>query len=260
MKTPDQQFVDELELFRKEAEAAIQFFYSSFAVQEVAAKNKAVHELLNRAPVFWNTSVAALQQAAFMALGRIFDQRSPHNVDRLVRLGLDNLEIFSKSALGKRKQGTSPNPPEWIDNILRAVYEPTPADFRRFRKHIDRWRGIYRKNYRDIRHKFLAHREVSGQEEVEALFIKGNVKELQRLCVSLAMLHDALWYLFFNGHRPVLRRQRRSVDLMRDKPLPQGWVKPVQERVVGEVEWFLLEATKHQHTPGPARMKEEEGD
>src|SRR5208282_2601524 len=138
MKSQDLMFVHELEVFRKEAEASIQFLYAFFAVHAVAADHESVHKLLNQAPLFWNTSLGALQTAAFVALGRVFDQTSRHNVDVLIRKAQQHPEIFSKTALARRKQGTNPTPPEWLDNFLSNVYEPTPQDFRRLRAHVDR--------------------------------------------------------------------------------------------------------------------------
>ncbi len=244
MKNQDMVFEHELEVFRKEAEAAIQFLYAYLAVHAVAADHKSVYQLLNQAALFWNTSLGALQTAAFMALGRVFDQKSPHNLDVLIRMAQNHLEIFSKTALRHRKQGTNPAPPEWLDDYLRDVYEPTSEDFRRLRAHIHRWRKIYESNYRDIRHKLLAHKEVSEQAQADALFEKTNVKELQRMSVFLGSFHDAMWQLFYNGRKPVLRPRRYSLDRMRDNPLPPGWIKTVQEHIVHEVQQFLVAASR----------------
>ena len=90
MTMHDAQFERELEVFRTEAETGIQFFYAYLTVHAVAAKNEAVYRLLNKAPLFWNTSLGALQTAAFIALGRVFDQNSTHNLDRLLRVAQDN--------------------------------------------------------------------------------------------------------------------------------------------------------------------------
>lgn len=244
MKSQDIIFEHELETFRKEAEAGIQFLYAYLAVHTVAADHKSVYQLLNQAPLFWNTSLDALQTAAFIALGRVFDQRSAHNLDALIGMAQTHIEIFSKTALGRRRQGTNPAPPEWLDDFLRDAYEPTPEDFRRLRAHIRRWRKIYDSNYRDIRRKLFAHKEVSEQAQIDALVEKTNVKELQRMSVFLGSFHDSLWQLFYNGRKPVLRPRRYSIDRMRDKPLPRGWIKTVQERIVHEVQQFLMAASK----------------
>jgi len=55
MPTLDEHFERELEIFRTEAEACAQFLFAFLAVHDVAYRKKAVHKLLNRAPLFWNT-------------------------------------------------------------------------------------------------------------------------------------------------------------------------------------------------------------
>jgi len=143
-----------------------------------------------------------------MVLGRIFDQGSPHNIDRVLGIAQRNPEIFSRAALGARRQGRSDTPPEWLDEYIRGVYEPTPQDFRRLRAYVHKRRKIYEANYRDLRHKVFAHKAMTDQAAVSALFAKTNIRELQRLFAFLNSLYDALWQLYFNGNRPVLRPRR----------------------------------------------------
>ncbi len=52
MTSPEAQFERELEVFRTEAEAAMQFFYAYLTVHAVAADHKPVYRLLNTAPLF----------------------------------------------------------------------------------------------------------------------------------------------------------------------------------------------------------------
>src|SRR5690349_5929859 len=93
-------FERELEIFRTEAESAAQFLYSYLSIHETAARHTSVHQLLNTAALFWNTNLAGLQLSAFIVLGRIFDQSSKHNIDRVLKLAQDNIDIFSKIELG----------------------------------------------------------------------------------------------------------------------------------------------------------------
>jgi hypothetical protein len=241
MTTPAERFERELEIFRTEAEAGTQFFYADLAVHAVAADRKAVYELLNQTPLFWNTCLGALQTATFIALGRIFDQGSDHNIDKLLRIAQDNPEIFSKAALGRRRQGKEAEKPEWLDEFLRNAFEPTPKDFRRIRAYIRKRRKIYENNYRELRHKVYAHKAASDAESA-ALFAKTNVRELQRVFAFLCSLHEALWQLFFNGRRPVLRPRRYSIKRIRALPPPSKWHQAVQEKITHEAEQFLTSA------------------
>lgn len=233
------QFADELEVFRKDAEQAIQFFYANLAVNAAAARDKRILQLLNRAPLFWNTALGALQTSSFIALGRIFDQKSTHNIDRLLGIAQQNPGIFSKAALAGRKRRDSENADEWLDEFLRDVYLPTPDDFRRLRKYVARRRKTYESNYRDLRHKVFAHNVCSDTKEVEALFAKTNVRELQQLLTFLSRLREALWHLFHNGSKPNLRPVRYSVKRMRKLSSPRHGGGAVQERLTHEIEeWF----------------------
>jgi hypothetical protein len=233
-------FDRELEIFRRETSAATQFLYAHVAINATMAENEAVADKLNEASLFWMTNLGALQLSVFVVLGRIFDQdkKSKHNVDRLLRLAQENADIFTKPALARRKQKVSSNAHQWLPAYLRDVYGPRPDDFRRLRAHVRKWRAIYEANYRPIRHQVFAHRSVSDEEATAALFAKTNIREMERLITSLASLYEALWELFYNGRKPVLRPQRYSVKRMTRRPSARG-PRHVQERITQEARAFL---------------------
>jgi len=239
MNQPEDIFANELEVFRTEAESAIQFFYSFLSIHAVAGEHKKVHRLLNTAPLFWNTTLGALQTSTFIALARVFDQKSKHSVDRLIKIAQLNMDIFSKESLAVRKRRGSVNADEWIDEYLRDVYVPNAEDFRRLRRHIAKRRKIYESSYRDIRHKIFAHKEVSKKEEMHALFGKTNNREMQKLLIFLRRLHEALWQLYHNGRKPILQPARYSVKRIREEPSPQHRGQGLQERLTHEIEAFL---------------------
>ena len=233
----ERELEEELDLLRREAEGAAQFLYQYLAIHDIGRSPK-VHRALNRNPLFWNTSLGTLQTAVFIAIGRIFDQGSPHNVDPLLRLAQKNVGLFSRARLAMRKQGSATSPPSWLSEYVRDAYVPNGDDFRRLRKHVKKQRNVYEANYRDIRSKFFAHREVVDPSH---LFSKTNVRELQRLVVFMIRLHDALWNLLHNGRRPTLRSARHSLRRMRDVPSPAGREGGVQERMIYEVERVMKE-------------------
>jgi AbiU2 len=229
-----------LEVFRTEAETAAQFYLD---VHACAGAENRVYRLLNTAPLFWNTILGGLQTAAFVVLGRIFDQDSPHNLGRLLRLAQDHPKIFSKDALARRKQGAEKTPPDWLDSYLKHVYVPKPADFRRLRGYVRKHRKIYLEKYQPLRHQVFAHKGLSDAADVSALFAKTNIREMQRMLVFLMSLYDALWGLFVNGQRPVLRPQRYSVKRMRERTAKNPRGGSVLERLVREAERFLKSAS-----------------
>ena len=248
MNQPEDIFANELEIFRTEAESAIQFFYSFLSIHAVAGEHKKVHLLLNTAPLFWNTTLGALQTSTFIALGRVFDQNSKHNIDRLIKIAQSNMDIFSKESLAGRKRRGSNNADEWLDEYLRDVYVPNADDFRRLRRHIAKRRKIYESNYRNIRHEIFAHKVISEKGEMQALFGKTNIRELQKLLIFLRRLHEALWQLFHNGRKPTLQPARYSVKSIRQQPSPQHRGQGLQERLTHEIEAFLT-ATANRSQP-----------
>ena len=171
----------------------------------------------------------------------MFDHNSPHNVSKLIQLGQNNLQIFSKDALSKRKQGNDTARPEWLDAYLSSAYVPTIDDFRHLRRHVLKWRRIYEANYKEIRDKWFAHKEVAGDVGARVLWgqSQGTNRELQRMFAFLNSLHDALWELHVNGRKPVLRKRRYSVAQMIKLPSPVHRGGPVQEQITREVESFL---------------------
>ncbi|HRL74274.1 MAG TPA: hypothetical protein PK440_08425 [Candidatus Accumulibacter phosphatis] len=257
MPSPSADFESQLELFRTEAQSALQFFFAWDAIHAVAAKDKAVFRLLNEAPLFWNTALGALQGSALVALGRVFDpDPDNHSVTRLLALAHANLDIFCKDALAARKRKLSANADEWLPEYLATVYVPSREDFRTLKRHVAIRRKLYEEKYRPLRHKVFAHRGVTTREQVGELFAKTNLKELRQLLVFLGRLYSALWNLYFNGHKPRLRPARYSVQRMLEQPSPNAQHANLQERLVHEAQDFLSRHSKDAqptHTPDSQR-------
>jgi hypothetical protein len=163
-------------------------------------------------------------------------------------LAQEHPHIFSKPAVARRKQGTDPTAPDWLDSYMKRVYVPRPADFRRLRGYVSRQRKIYLEKYQPLRHKLFAHKGVSDPADVSALFAKTNIREMQRMLIFLMSLEGALWGLFVNGHRPILRPQRYSLQRMRERAANNARGGALLERLVQEAESFLRAASI-----GPAR-------
>jgi len=104
MKEREDAFSHELEVFRTEAQSAIQFFYAYLSINAALADNEKALRIVNETPLFWRTNAGALQTSYFIVLGRVFDQSSSHNIDRLLQAAQDNADIFSKEALEARKE------------------------------------------------------------------------------------------------------------------------------------------------------------
>ena len=168
----------------------------------------------------WMTVSGALQTAALIAIGRIFDQGSPHNLDRLLRLAETNRVMFSKAALEKRKQGSAPERPVWLDQYLEDIPEPSIQYFRGLRAKTKHFRWIYESTYRDLRHKVYAHRAALDQAEVDRIVAKTNIMEFERLFLFLLSTYESLWQLYMNGSGSRGRRLRHSVKPTRRLRVP----------------------------------------
>jgi hypothetical protein len=204
-------FSGELEIFRREANQAAQFLYAWLTLNALAGEHCKVLDRLNDAPLFWNTTIFSLQKSAIVALGRIFQKNTPHNVARLLTLAED-VNIFSKEALAQRKQGNSPTRPEWINHYVADKYEPTPADIRGLKKQVEVWRGVYEARYKPLRDKGYAHREYPTNTDAwQDLIARTEVDELERMCTFLVALHDAFEELYLNGRKPVVEQREHSV-------------------------------------------------
>jgi len=209
------EFEIELEIFRKEEESAQQFFFSYLSVRLLAARNTKVLSTMNENPLFWITAHYSMLVAAFVALGRIFDQGSKHNLDSLMGLVSRNMSIFSLEALRARKEA-SISAAEAAQYII-GKHALTSDDVKRLRKQIDIRRGIYEHRYRDIRHKVFAHKATADVTEIEAMYAKTNIEEMKSLFGFLQALYDALWEAFHNGRKPDVTPYQFDLS----KPLPR---------------------------------------
>jgi hypothetical protein len=154
-----------------------------------------------------------------------------------MRIARDNPGIFSRQALAARR-------PEVGNAYLQHVHVPTRADFLRLQAHVGRNRKIYRARYGDLRNKLFAHKERMDQASINSLLAQTNIRELQRITVFLLSLESALWHLFTNGHKPILRPSHFSIASMRKHLRANGRDRSSQELVVHEIERFLSHASR----------------
>jgi AbiU2 len=233
---PETEFQRELEVFGNEVEEAVQCFYAEQTIHNVAREDQNVYHALNRNAPFWNLACRALQANTIIVLGRIFDRDArAHTLNRLLQLATENPDIFSKTALEKRKL---PHAGKHTVEFMHTAYIPKRSDFRRLQRYADKQRAIYRGHYLDLRNKFFAHRE---RVDLTAAFANANIRRLGRLLVFLDQLQSALWQLFMNGRKPVLRSARHSGQRILRSPLPKSLHKSqdAQEWITGETEQFL---------------------
>ncbi|MCX7009021.1 MAG: hypothetical protein NTY53_17530 [Kiritimatiellaeota bacterium] len=233
------EFEAELETFRKEVDTASQLLYAQFTVHNVVGKKPNILKILNQYSYFWATTLYALQCSGFITLGRIFDQKSPHNVDTVLRLAQRHAALFTKAELSNRKREGSANADEWLPAYMTNVYEPTPTDFRRLRKAVAAKRAIYQASYDRIRNGVFAHTEVTDPNAVAELFSMVNTRTFQQLLVFLNRLHETLWQLYHNGRKPVLKPMPYSAGRMVKTHMKTWQRRTIQQLVVKDTQEFL---------------------
>lgn len=218
-------FERELEIFRTEEETAQQYFFSYLSVRSLAGTNSEVLKMMNTTPLFWATTHHAMLLSAFVALGRIFDQNSKHNIDTLISAASKDISAFSRIALAARKQASGLTQADAAAYVADK-HELTSNDVRQLRNEIAPWRRVYEDHYRDIRHKVFAHKALSTLEEVNELLAKTNVDEMRALFRFMSALYSTLWEAFHNGSQPSLN--------LKDFVLPPDQRSPGQEMLPGE--------------------------
>ena len=233
--SPEARFERELEHFRHDSNAAAQFLYAWVSFHACANENKGIRRGVNERALFWNTALGAFQTSLFIVLGRIFDRNHQnHTLDRLLREATQNPSIFSRRALAQRKSRQSPGT-NWIKDYVQDAYVPSRKDFARLQRFASGKRKVYERVYQKIRHKVFAHSGISSRTQSDALFAKTNIRELERLVVSLGQLYEALWQLYVNGRKPVIQRPAYTVAALRrlgrrrDRHIPS-----IQEAMVNE--------------------------
>ena len=237
--SPEDRFVRELENLRRDSDAAAQYLYAWLAFHKCADGSRPTRMAVNKNALFWNTSLGALQTALFISLGRIFDKDpNSHSINRLLREGSQNPQIFSRASLAARKRQLSPGA-SWIRSYAKDAYVPTNNDFHRLARYVAAKRKIYERAYEDIRHKVFAHSGAGSNEKKIRLFSKTQLGELQRLVLSLRAFHEALWQLHFNGVRPTIKIGKYSVNSMSRNILKVQCNAPIEQRVVAETHAVL---------------------
>jgi len=215
---PDRSFERQLENLDNESNIIASYIYAEMAIQHAASQSKSLLNRLNSTPTFWITCSAALQSAAYIALGRVFDLKSPYNLAELLASMESNLSLFSREALADRKRASGFTDESRLAEYVASAHVLNIEDIRRLRRSVDRHRAIYDRAIMPVRHQYLAHRQVRDRTRIANLYARGKVKEFWHLSSYLVRLHQALWNQLHNGRQPYLRLSRYSPKVMYDSP------------------------------------------
>lgn len=242
-------FVHALEILEGQIAEASQFWFAGATINEVS-KRPETNAAIQLTAGFWICTRLALEQQAILAVGKIFGQRSsnPNNIDRFVEvLRESRLTVFSKDALAARKSRDIAPTDEQLADLMKTARTLTESDIRRLHTLSKRHRKTYETQFAAIRSRHIAHTEVVDPSARHEMFQKTHIPDLEKLFMFLNQLLAAMRALYYDGHRPVMRRMRWSVRSLVAEDIHQLNQTPNHEFIVSETRkcmFLITEAAK----------------
>ncbi|AIF47921.1 hypothetical protein [Dyella japonica] len=238
----EREFENRLQVFCDEVEAANQYFFAFMTLHAEYAQRAEVRTLFDNHDLVTRTLLSSLQAALFLALGRIFDDRSRHTIHSLLKCANENRRLFSHIALRARKERAAANWAEWIEAFMEGKHEPTDQHFRELRKQIKPHRQVYAEKLDAIRDKWFAHRD-SDKDEANKLFAVTSIDQIEKLLGFLIAFHQALWKAYHDGEPLVVDQSYKNPTEARTHLwAPQGDFT-IQKRITKQTKEFLDRAT-----------------
>lgn len=236
----ERKFLVALEAYRSDVESGLLFLQANIAANEAALRSQTLRDSLGQAALFWNAMQSGTQQSAIIALGRIFDQKSGHNLDRLLKIASSDREVFEAESLRCRKIETGLDP-EAARKYVQEYELDTAGEFRRLRRYSKKYRAIYERKFKPARNRVYAHSDVVEELEVSALFVDADIPTLLRTFAFLSQVHSNLWDLFHNGRKRNLWTPRYPGRLHQGRfPVLSGVAGDLVGRMNRSASHFLL--------------------
>jgi hypothetical protein len=187
--------------FRSELAIASHAFYLWKTIHNVASGEKSIHRGLNEQALAWNVITHSLQTTFFIALGRLFDtDADSFSAHSYLRACIANLDQFGRDALRSRKIRLSDGQePAWLAGYIASAYAPSERDFQMLRGELSKRQRRYEEIYRPIRNQVFAHKDASALDNVDSLFGKTNIGEIQDLILFLYQVQEVVGQFLSNG-------------------------------------------------------------
>lgn len=232
-------FIRELEIFNGETNTAARSFYQYISTHHTAGENADVATVLNNSPWFWNTALAALLATTMIALARVFDHKSKHNLATLLSAAQVDLGVFSPESFKRRRFDADPARVV-SESQLKNVVVPAVEEFRAIEDEVDAYREWYQDKCLPLRNHVLAHRVLSSRSSINERYARIEVDKLCETLGYLLDLHRCLWNLLHNGNALVVDHSAFLLDdLLKQSPRAHR-PRSVQGRTVQETRAFLL--------------------
>lgn len=196
------------EAYFREYEDELNIAIGSFLFWEILNSRKIISQKMlnemNETPIAWNFIRYSLFVNYILALGRIFDtDGDSFSIDNLLKACIEEIDIFSKEELRKRRI-VSGSDSKGVDEYISGAFVPTEKDFLVLRGEVSKRRKIFQDDYRPIRHKIIAHKDLGHLGNSDALFVNTNIDEISDILEFLYSLQMALFGLYQNGRQLVL--------------------------------------------------------
>jgi len=188
-------------LFHNELITACWSFYGWKNIKKIASTDKEIRTAINKNTISWSIILHSLQITFFITLGRIFDKdERSFSVHTLINTCIKNIDQFSKEKLRERKiKGWNQDDISWVDEYIENSYQPKVNDFLNLQIEIEKKHILYELNYKPIRHKIFAHKDLKKIKNVKDLFSKVNILEAEEILCFLYQIERIIWTLYYNG-------------------------------------------------------------
>ena len=192
-----------LATYRGEVDTAARSFYVWKYINDIARTERTIYDELTENALTWNTITHSLATTVYTVLGRIFD--NDKNGRSVTACGFvtkcqQNISQFTKPAFESRRLAIGGGErPAYLDEYLQDMYEPVPADFETLLTAVRKAKALYETNYKVIRNKVIAHKDVSSTELEHAWFANTNVDEVETFLKSLHAVGAVVSQWYDNG-------------------------------------------------------------
>ncbi|HEY7640198.1 MAG TPA: hypothetical protein VH814_10770 [Steroidobacteraceae bacterium] len=195
----EQQFEAHLTALKSNARAASIFVYTEITLHHFFDGDLDLFNRVNEHAGFWNGVLAALQTSGFIALGRMYDEDSnAHTIRALLRFVEEYIGLFRPDALLLRRQAAGMRA-EDAHSFAEDSCTLKTSDLQPVRDQFETFRQLYKANVEPIRHKVFAHAGKIHRKELNELFTKVFLRDLERMVVFPLRLERALGGVYLDG-------------------------------------------------------------
>ena len=223
------------------------FAYTWLVFDHLTRGDAGLRDRVNEHSAFWNGVLGALQTAAFVGLGRVFDTKaSTDSAKQLLRFARTNRGIFSRKSIEARKINSGLSAAD-AKEFAAAAYELQTGGLASLIAEFEKQRKFYIKEIGPIRHNVFAHSGRLTHEARDALFTNLSRPDFEQLAVFPLRLYESLFRLY-EGREPVFEGPPTSITEMLTE-LPPSWITAWEHLHVARTVSVFLETLRDSSLP-----------